>query len=86
VNTYPPEVTEHRDYGRNTGFHGRIEWESTNGRWIITRRFSDITNPSIDVWRKDIRDCPVTPFDVYMPKYVDRAWSKIYFSTPELYR
>jgi hypothetical protein len=58
-------------------FRGQVEWTSPNGRWIITRRFTDITNPHIDVWRKDITVCPVTPFDLYIPKYVDRAWSRI---------
>jgi hypothetical protein len=44
-------------------FRGQVEWTSPN--------------PHIDVWRKDITVCPVTPFDLYIPKYVDRAWSRI---------
>lgn len=69
-------------------FRGQVVWTSPNGKWIITRRFSDIANPGIDIWRRDISACPVTPFDVYIPKYVDAAWSRVYvyYATDPLYR
>jgi hypothetical protein len=53
-----------------------ILWASANKRWEIRQH---PTNDRLCVFRSDVKDCEVTPFDTFIPAYVDRAYSRILY-------